>query len=138
MLVVERVRQHRDVAVAELEAELGTHLEVAGQHACAFRHLLQFVAYGGRQRFPAGEVARVVLVTGQLFAQRRRGRHQVIAEGQCHADAGQPPAGAAQPARPAVKYHRHRHQQRQVARQRPMEADALDIGEEAQQENAQR
>ncbi|MNT73757.1 hypothetical protein D3C72_2125000 [compost metagenome] len=64
------MRQHFDVAATQLEAQFGAYLEVAGQYAAAFRHQLQFFADRSSQRLPAGEVARVVLVAGQLLAQR--------------------------------------------------------------------
>src|SRR2546427_7984796 len=72
MLVVERVRQHFDIAVAELEAQLGPHLEVPGQHPRARVHLLQLFAHCHRQRLPASEIARVVLAARQLLAQDRK------------------------------------------------------------------
>ena len=89
------------------------------------------------QRFPSREVRWIPLLCGEARAQFRARHTGVVAEDQPQSESCHDPGGAAQPARPAGQQCRHQWQQCEEARKRPMEAHALDVGEEAQAEEPQ-
>ncbi|MNV30839.1 hypothetical protein D3C71_1221250 [compost metagenome] len=135
--IVERVRQHLDRGIIQPETQLRAHLETVRQHRGIDRHIRQFLAHGFGQWLPAGEIARVVLAAGHLLAQRRHRHHHVVTHRAHQADGNGHPDTTPPETRPAIEQQRHADQQCQIARQRPMEADALHIGEEAQHEDQQ-
>ncbi|MNN44931.1 hypothetical protein D3C81_1592410 [compost metagenome] len=137
MAIVERVRQHLDRWIIQPKTQLRTHLETVRKHGGVIRHVRQFFAHRFGQWLPTGEITRVILAAGHLLAQRRHRHHHVIAHRTHQPDRNGRPDTTAPEARPAIEQQRHADQQRQITRQRPMEADALHIGEEAQHEDQQ-
>ena len=112
--------------------KLSATMRVSGRHRRA-----QFAHRVG-QCVPAGEVARIPLRRRRLRAQRRRRHRGVVAQHRDQAQRrGERHVATRSQRGQRAQQRRQQRQQREVAGQRPVEAHALGVGEEAEHEEAQ-
>ena len=137
VLAVERVVEHLDVGILQGEAELGADLEVVGHDPGVVRHLRAQRAHFAGQHAPAGEIAGVPLLRGRMRAQRGDRDRHVVPEDRHQPERGGRVRRATPSPRPRRQHRRQQRQQQHVAGQRPVEAHALGVCEEAEHEEAE-